>query len=76
MDIVWKTPNIKITPPDSRHFTGQDLDIVELRPNFMKITLQAMGILNVEDQDAVIEKIKILIKQPWPKIIEESQKDR
>ena len=73
LDIECKTPNLKITPPNSRHFTGQDIDIVETRPNFMKMTLQAMGILNVEDQDKVIEKIKMLIKKQ-PNVIEESQK--
>ena len=63
LKIEWKTPNIELLEPDSSHFTGQDLDIVEIRPNFMKMTLKGMGILDSFDQDFVIQKIKILIGQ-------------
>ena len=53
---------MKIIPPDSL-FNGQHLEIVESHPDIVKITLKGMGILDKDDQDDVIKKIKILIKK-------------
>ena len=59
-----ENPNIVITEPGEEDFTGQDLEIVEGKhAKFFKKTLKSMGIRDTDDQDQIIEKIKILINK-------------
>ena len=59
---------MKTTEP-AKDFVGQDLDVVQKHEKFMKYTLKTMGIQDDNDQDLVVEKIKILVNE------EETAKD-
>ena len=62
LNINWKTPNITIIELDE-DFVGQELEIVEKHPKVTKRMLKLMGIRDTEDQDQVIQKIKILVSK-------------
>ena len=63
MSIDWKDSNVVITEPDEEDFIGQDLEIVEKHAKYFKKTLKSMGIRDSDDQDKIIEKIKVLINK-------------
>ena len=62
LDFKWKKPNVKISEPIQKDFVGKDIVVVEKHETFMKMTLMTMGIQDVDDQNSIIQKIKILIK--------------
>ena len=65
LNINWKTPNITIIEPaaDEEDFDGKELEVVEKYPKIIKRMLKSMGIRDSEDQDQVIQNIRILISK-------------
>ena len=64
MNIDWKDSSVVIREPDEEDFSGQDLEIVEGKhAKFFKKTLKSMGIRDSDDQDQIIQNIKILINK-------------
>ena len=53
--------DLKIIEPE--FFSGDELEIVDTKPNLVRRTLKTMEIQSKHDQDLILEKIEKLVKQ-------------